>query len=118
MQQLQGYARQYISMLHFLFSSLDECTDKDLENFLIMSRPLTMHMLPEPDGEDAPTDAGFVRKLQAAHLLFLCSNGTYIHCYAYQYVAKQLLFKTLSSRTWGEFNFYSHAYRDKELHMQ
>ena len=68
----------------------DECTDEDLENFMIMTRPFTMHMLPEPDDEfeDASTDAGFIRKLQTARLQFLCSNGTCIHCYAYQYVAK------------------------------
>jgi hypothetical protein len=41
---------------------LDECTDEDLENFLIMARPLIMDMIPEPDSEDAPTDTGFVRQ--------------------------------------------------------
>ena len=42
--------------------NLDECTDEDLENFLIMARPLIMDMIPEPDNEDAPTDTGFVRQ--------------------------------------------------------
>jgi gamma-aminobutyric acid type B receptor len=38
---------------------LDECTEEDLENFLIVARPLIMDMIPEPD---APTDTGFTAK--------------------------------------------------------
>ena len=39
---------------------LDECTDKELEEFLWQARPLTIHLLPEPDDHDIPTVAGFV----------------------------------------------------------
>ena len=40
---------------------LDECTEEELNNFLILARPLIMHIIPEPDDEDVPTDTGFVR---------------------------------------------------------
>ena len=41
---------------------LDECTEDELNNFLILARPLIMQIIPEPENEDAPTDTGFVRR--------------------------------------------------------
>ena len=39
---------------------LDACTDKELEDFIRKSRAISIHILPEPDDYDLPTDAGFV----------------------------------------------------------
>ena len=42
---------------------LDECTDKELKEFLRQVRPLNIHSFPEPDDHDIPTVAGFVSYL-------------------------------------------------------
>ena len=39
---------------------IDECTDEELEEFLRRSRPLVIHLIPEPDDYDLETDAGIV----------------------------------------------------------
>ena len=39
---------------------IDECTDEELEDFLRRSRPLVIHLIPEPDDYNFKTDAGIV----------------------------------------------------------
>ena len=41
---------------------LEDCTDEELEQFLVDSRAIMAHIVPEPDDLDSPSSAGIVSK--------------------------------------------------------
>ena len=43
--------------------TIDGCSDEVLEAFLIQSRALLIHIVPEPDDNDKETVAGIVREI-------------------------------------------------------
>ena len=50
--------------------TIEGCSDEMLEAFLIHSRALLIHVLPEPDDIDAITAAGIVRKVNGFFSIF------------------------------------------------
>ena len=47
---------------------IEGCSDVVLEDFLVKTRPLLVHLLPEPDDEDALTVAGIVSNITEIQL--------------------------------------------------
>ena len=40
---------------------IDECSDEELQNFMLKSRAIEIHIFPEADDLDNPTVTGYVR---------------------------------------------------------
>ena len=55
--------------------TIDGCSDEDLEAFLIQSRALLIHIVPEPDDIDEVTAAGIVSTTVSEWVDYLCRNG-------------------------------------------
>ena len=56
-----------------------DCTDEDMQLFLVRARPLLIQILPEPDDFDLPADPGMV-SITDGDGLCLCrlTNGIYL----------------------------------------
>ena len=56
--------------------NIDECSDEELEDFLIRAKPLLINLVPEPDDYDEKTVAGYVSlSLTLIHVLVLWSTS-------------------------------------------